>query len=202
MFTVAFLGVYILSKRVERRFRLFHWICGTILGIAMVSYLCMATGLGISYVSTHNPNGHHNSNVLLKREVYWARYVDWLLTTPLLLLDLSLLAGLSPATTVSIIVVDVFMILTGLFSGLMPAAFNDGARARWLFYAISCIAFLVILYTLVVNGRQGMSTSFSDSKTKLTSQPQSSSPHPCKRFTQPLPSSLSFSGPPTLSSSL
>lgn len=117
----------------------------------------MATGLGISYVPTHGAKGQHNPNVFLKRQVYWARYIDWLLTTPLLLLDLALLAGLSPATTVSIMIVDVFMILTGLFSGLVPAAYSDGSRARWLFYAVSCVALLIILYTLIVNGRQGKS---------------------------------------------
>lgn len=92
------------------------------------------------------------------REVYWARYVDWSLTTPLLLLDLSLLAGLSGANILVAVVADLIMILTGLF-----AAFSSEGGAKWGYYAIACIAYLVVVYQLAVNGR--VVASSKDSKT-------------------------------------
>jgi bacteriorhodopsin len=58
--------------------------------------------------------------------VFYARYVDWLFTTPLLLLDLALLAGLNGADITNVIIADVIMILTGLF-----AAFGVTERAKW-----------------------------------------------------------------------
>ena len=82
------------------------------------------------------------------REVYWARYVDWSVTTPLLLLDLAFLAGLSGANILVAIVADIIMILTGLF-----AALTEDESVSWGYYAIACIAYLVIIYQLAIHGR-------------------------------------------------
>ena len=82
-------------------------------------------------------------------------YVDWLFTTPLLLVSLAFLAGLSPADTVLVIAADVFMIVTGLFAGVVPGRMAFGERARWGWFAISCAGFLVIWYILIVGGMRG-----------------------------------------------
>ena len=87
--------------------------------------------------------------VLTINLVYWARYVDWSVTTPLLLLDLCLLAGLSGGHTLMAIVADVIMILTGLF-----AAFgSEGTPQKWGWYTIACIAYLVVIWHLALHGR-------------------------------------------------
>lgn len=111
----------------------------------------MATGNGVSVHTTvirsqheHVPDIYHE----IQRQVYWARYVDWALTTPLLLLDLSLLAGLNGAHITMAIVADVIMILTGLF-----AAFGTEGTGKWGWYTIACIAYLVVVWHLAVNGR-------------------------------------------------
>ena len=59
------------------------------------------------------------------RDVYWARYVDWLITTPLLLVDVLLIAKLPLASCFFAIFLDVGMVLTGLFGGVL-----DGAAER------------------------------------------------------------------------
>jgi bacteriorhodopsin len=59
---------------------------------------------------------HHPSRVLHSPKL--CRYVDWALTTPLLLLDLALLAGLPWIDVLALLVVDEAMILTGAFAGL------------------------------------------------------------------------------------
>jgi bacteriorhodopsin len=111
----------------------------------------MAIGDGVSYSKTtithsnkHVPDTHQT----VYREVYWARYVDWSLTTPLLLMDLAFLAGLSGANILVAVVADVIMILTGLF-----AAFGHNESAKWGYYTIACIAYLVVIYQLAVHGR-------------------------------------------------
>lgn len=123
----------------------------------------MATGDGTSFVS-YMVTEHHkkvpNTHVEYQREVYWARYVDWSITTPLLLLDLALLAGLSGANILVAIVADVIMVLTGLFAAFGQA--NDSQKWGW--YAWGCIAYLVIVYQLAVGGRETVAQK--DSKTK------------------------------------
>ncbi len=127
---------------------------------ASLSYFAMATGHGVSYnhivereSHKHVPDTSHD----VYREIYWARYVDWSLTTPLLLLDLCLLAGLNGGHIFMAVTADVIMILTGLF-----AAFgSEGTPQKWGWYTISCIAFLVVIWHLVIHGRS-MAMSKSD----------------------------------------
>lgn len=111
----------------------------------------MAVGDGISYNSIeikHTRKHFPDTYTTVKREVYWARYVDWSVTTPLLLLDLSFIAGLSGANILVAVVADVIMILTGLF-----AAFTTEGSPKWGWYAMACIAYLIVIYQLGVNGR-------------------------------------------------
>lgn len=122
----------------------------------------MASGDGISlnHIKIIEENKHVPDTVQdIYREVYYARYVDWSLTTPLLLLDLCLLAGLSGANILVAIVADVIMILTGLF-----AAYGTGDGQKWGWYAFACIAYLVVVYQLAFNGRTAAEGK--DSKTK------------------------------------
>ena len=89
-----------------------------------------------------------STTYLVVREVYWARYVDWTVTTPLLLLDLAFLAGLSGANILVAVTADVIMIVTGL-----AAAFTTDESVKWGWYAMSCAAYLVVVYQLAVHGR-------------------------------------------------
>ena len=122
----------------------------------------MAVGDGISYhestITQKHKHGIPDIEVPMMREVYWARYVDWSVTTPLLLLDLALLAGVNGANILVAIVADIIMVLTGLF-----AALSEDERPRWGYYAMACIAYLVIVYQLAVGGRATVKSK--DSKT-------------------------------------
>ena len=117
----------------------------------MVSYLAMATGLGKAWI----PMPYHHddaSNFRFYRELFYARSIDWLFTTPLLLLSLCFIAGLSPYETLLAILADVFMIVTGLMSSFVGARWSDGERAKWAWYAVSCAGFLYIFWILFRGG--------------------------------------------------
>ena len=123
----------------------------------------MASGDGISYNKIVETESHRNglpdTYSVIYREVYWARYVDWSLTTPLLLMDLALLAGLSGADILVAVIADLIMILTGLF-----AAFGTGDGQKWGWYTIACIAYLVVVWQLAFNGQSAVAGK--DAKTK------------------------------------
>ena len=77
---------------------------------------------------------------------HWARYVDWVVTTPLLLLALAFTAlhetkdkKRHVTLLVGLVAADVFMILTGLVADLSPYPL------RYLWYALGCAALVVIL---------------------------------------------------------
>lgn len=116
----------------------------------------MATGSGNSFAHTMIKETHkHVPDTVqhIYRQVFWARYVDWALTTPLLLLDLAFLANLNGANILVAIVADVIMVLTGLF-----AAFGNSEGQKWGWYVMACVAYLVIVYQLAIPGRRAVST--------------------------------------------
>ena len=99
--------------------------------IAMTLYLLMALGHG----SVTLPSG---------RVFYFARYIDWTITTPLLLL--SLVSGAVKghkhkrgALIAGLVLSDVYMIATGLVAG-----WTDDPTLKWWFYVLSCLSFLAI----------------------------------------------------------
>jgi len=143
--TVALIG---LGSRVAKRNRAFYIITAAITGIATLSYYGMATRLGFTFVY-QGRKFVQGKEVMVIRQVFWARYVDWALTTPLLLLDLGLLAGLPWIDIISIMAVDEGMIITGLIGGL-----RSGSHSMWGWFAFSCLFLLYILYTLLWTGRQ------------------------------------------------
>ena len=61
----------------------FYVITIFITAIAAASYFSMATGYGLTEIEVAGE----------ALDIYWARYADWLFTTPLLLLDLSAKVG-------------------------------------------------------------------------------------------------------------
>ncbi len=113
-----------------------HWILHfTIPILATASYFAMATGQGILTLADG-------------RSMYYARYIDWALTTPLLLTGLILTALGSPfrrwAVLLGLLLTDVFMIATGAFAAASPS----GSIAKWVWYLMSCGAFAFIYVSL------------------------------------------------------
>lgn len=113
----------------------FYVITTVIAGVAAVMYLTMATGDTVSELADG-------------RLFYWGRYVDWVITTPLLLLDLALLALASPGRNArligALIGLDLIMILTGLAAG---AATQPVVRG--ILFVISTASMILLLYLVV-----------------------------------------------------
>jgi len=160
---ISSLAFYAMAYRVPAQKRLFHILTAFITTFAFLSYFAMATSDGISLNKIVEKEEHKHglppTYTVIYREVYWARYIDWSLTTPLLLLDLALLAGLSGANILVAVVADLIMVLSGLF-----ASFGTSDGQKWGWYAFACIAYLVVVYQLAVNGRATVAGK--DSRTK------------------------------------
>ncbi|KAI9893606.1 MAG: hypothetical protein M1814_006402 [Vezdaea aestivalis] len=148
--TIIFIG---LAYRVPVQKRLFHILTAFITTFATISYFAMATGDGVSLshslIKHKHSNGFPDLHTDHYRAIYYARYVDWSITTPLLLLDLAFLAGLNGADMLVAVVADLVMILTGLFAG-----YGANGAQKWGYYTIACLAYLVIIYEIAVGGRR------------------------------------------------
>merc|ERR1712054_390789 len=77
------------------------------------------------------------------------RYMDWLLTVPLLLIEIVLVMQLSPHETfnkaANLGCSSAIMIILGY-----PGEVSDSNATRWIFWALAMIPFIFIVYTLVI----------------------------------------------------
>ena len=135
--TLAFIAMGAGEK--DERKQEFFIITIFISAIAAVSYFSMYMGFGV--IELENVLGPDGEPLV----IYWARYADWLFTTPLLLLDLALLAGANRNTIATLVGLDVAMIITGLVGALA----TEGAAFRIAWWGISCGFFVALLYFLV-----------------------------------------------------
>ncbi len=110
--------------------------------IAACSYFAMAVGEGSVFL----PLGTTEST---GRLFYFARYVDWTFTTPLLLLSLAstgMHSGMRRGGMVAgLLLADILMIVTALFFGLASVFW-----IKWTWFLVSCAAFLGVYYVIWV----------------------------------------------------
>ena len=114
--------------------------------IAACSYFAMACGQG----SFPQPLGAPAAD---QSFFYYARYLDWTFTTPILLFGLASTAmhsGLRRRGAVfGLIASDLLMIATALFFGLSVTPW-----IKWTWFLISCGAFLAVYYVIWVALRE------------------------------------------------
>ena len=118
----------------DKKLKQFYAINIFVTSIAFSMYFLMATGFGLAEIDVAGIQG---------LDIYWARYTDWMFTTPLLLLDIALLADADRETIYTLIGLDVFMILTGLIG-----AFASTTLYRLTWWGISTAALVILLYFL------------------------------------------------------
>ncbi|KNG44258.1 opsin-like protein [Stemphylium lycopersici] len=139
----AFIG---LAYRKERRDRLFHYMTAAVVFVAAIAYFSMGINVGFTPIQVE----FFRSDPKVAgtyRAIYYVRYIDWFITTPLLLLDLLLTAGMPWPTLLWVIMVDWIMIITGLVGALIDN------RYKWPYFVFGCVALFYIVYQLVWESR-------------------------------------------------
>lgn len=133
--------------------RAFHYIGVFILFTASFAYFSMASDLGSTpvYVEFVRYRGNLFTNEAINpytRSIWYVRYIDWVITTPLLLLELLLATGLPTGDIVLIIFFDLIMIIGGLVGSLVPTSY------KWGYFTGACVAEIFITYQLIFPARK------------------------------------------------
>lgn len=124
---------YRASRASSERWRILLSLNFFIAAIASVLYLVMLTGQGEGVFNDHNS--------------YWVRYVTWILSTPLLLLELSHLGKTRLSTVGGLIGANTLMLATGFLADVYPKPHN----ITW--YFVSCGAYLGVACLLLTSYR-------------------------------------------------
>ena len=148
--TAGGLSILLLGKQRTKTEQLQTVMHGIVPLIAACSYFAMATLQGAVTLpvvgSAVAMLGDH-------RTFYWARYLDWTFTTPLLLTSVSITAmrggSRSAGAILGVILADLMMIITAFAFGL-----SVDLAIKWSWFGISCIAFLGVYYVLWVPNLQ------------------------------------------------
>ncbi|KAN0062043.1 hypothetical protein ACQY0O_006038 [Thecaphora frezii] len=146
---VTTLAVLAWSMIQARGRRAFHYLFAAVLATASLSYFSMASDLGAVPITVefrrNSPLGAGIGG-LPTRQVWYARYIDWTITTPLLLLSLLLMTPMPLSTIFITLFFDIFMIICGLIGALVRTSY------KWGYFTMGCAALGYVLYSLFVPG--------------------------------------------------
>jgi len=126
---VSTLYFYMAAMKKKGDAQFFEGLTMMITGIATLAYLMMFAGQG--YVYVHD------------RKLFYARYVDWLLTTPLMIWDILALAGAPNSEIALTCGVDMLMIGFGVVGGATPG------YKKWIFWVVGCLCFMHVVVVLM-----------------------------------------------------
>jgi bacteriorhodopsin len=136
-----------------------HYITAGITGVACIAYFAMGSNLGQTPIQAEFVRpGSRLVRSAGTREIFYARYIDWVITTPLLLLDLLLTAGVPTPTILITLLADEIMIGTGLIGALTQTRF------KWGFWSFGTAALFFIAYELLFDARRHANTLGGDAK--------------------------------------
>ncbi|KAF7195134.1 hypothetical protein HII31_03602 [Pseudocercospora fuligena] len=151
---MGFVGLVLLLASLSRRRtdRLFFYLLAGANFVASISYYAMGSNLGFTPIGVQpRPSLYRQDDPRVRgdnRQIFWTRYVDWFVTTPLLLLTMLLTAGVPAPTLLFIIFMNEVMIICGLVGAVTETAY------KWGFFGFGCAAMIYVFWGLFGRGRK------------------------------------------------
>ncbi|CDZ98620.1 Rhodopsin, retinal binding site [Phaffia rhodozyma] len=132
--------------------RVFHQISALILTTASIAYFTMASDLGSTpivptFIRGAARSSPRTADGQITRSIWYVRYIDWTVTTPLLLLEILLCTGLPLSDIVTTVFFDLVMIIGGLVGALITSRYKFG------YFVGACFAMFYVFYILLWEGR-------------------------------------------------
>jgi bacteriorhodopsin len=146
LFLVAFVAVVGLTFRARAGEKIFHYILAIALFVAAISYFSYASDLAFAYSvvpTVHEPDNGSN------RQIFWVKYINWLIEFPAVILILGLLSGVSWAT----IIYQFFLSWIWIFSYF--AAAYTFTKYRWGFFAFGTFSMVLLIANIFLEGSRG-----------------------------------------------
>jgi len=116
----------------ERQFYLFNI---AVLSTASIAYFSLASDLGLTPVTSEY-------RTIEARQFSYVRYIDWFITTPLLLSELLLTSGMPTNLILSTVFADIVMIVTGLVGALTVSSY------KWGYFVFGCVAMFWVFWNI------------------------------------------------------
>ncbi|OSX65269.1 hypothetical protein POSPLADRAFT_1039014 [Postia placenta MAD-698-R-SB12] len=122
--------------------RLFHQIAIVSLATFTIGYFSMASDLGATPIAVEFRGRGSDPT----RQIWYVRYIQWIITGPLGLLEVLLITGLSPSDILTTLFMSVVTVVCGLVGALVHSTY------KWGYYVFGCAALFYIWYSLLLQG--------------------------------------------------
>ncbi|CZT14318.1 related to HSP30 heat shock protein Yro1p [Ramularia collo-cygni] len=145
----GFMAILILglARRKRRTDRIFYYLCATINIMMCLSYYAMGSNLGMTPIDVE----FHRTWPRVRgdaREIFWVRYVQWFINTPLILSILLLPTSLPAPKFLFTLFLNQTMIIMGLVGAV------TSTKYKWGFFGFGCAALFYVLFTLLFSARK------------------------------------------------
>ena len=113
--------------------------------VGVIAYFAMASDLAFAPIQQANQIGR-SGNV---RQIFWAKYVFWVVAWPAVLLALGILSGISWASVVYNIALAWIWIISYLVGAFTATSY------KWGFFAFGTVAYILLAVSTLTDGLKG-----------------------------------------------
>jgi len=142
VYILAFLVFFGLTFAARSGEKIFHYLFTIALLVGSIAYFAMASDLGYRLVAQVNSR----PSLGLTRQIFWPKYVNWVVSFPAIITALGLLSGVPWAT----IIYNIFLSWVWIISYLISAF--TVSNYKWGFYAFGTVAWLLLAYNTFAAG--------------------------------------------------
>ncbi|KAF4948881.1 hypothetical protein FSARC_13609 [Fusarium sarcochroum] len=142
IYLVSFLAYFALSFKPRNNERIFHYLFTIALFVGTITYYSIASGIAYSVIPTQRNIGR-----AVSYQIFFAKYINWVVAFPIVLLALGLMSGVSWAT----ILFNIFLSWIWVISYLCSA--YTGTSYKWGYFAFGTFAYLMLAFQTLHPGR-------------------------------------------------
>jgi bacteriorhodopsin len=142
LFGFSLLGFFALKFRARAGERFFHYLFIIATFAGLIAYYAMASDLAWTPVRQANQLGRSGAI----RQIFWAKYVFWVIAFPIIITALGVLSGVAWTTIIYNVALSWVWIISYLVAAYTPSNY------KWGFFAFGFLAHLFLLYSTVRHG--------------------------------------------------
>ncbi|KAI0451545.1 heat shock protein 30 [Xylaria acuta] len=158
IYVVSFLAFFGLTFVARSGEKIFHYLFTIALLVGSIAYFAQASDLGYVLVSEVNSS----PRLALTRQIFWPKYVNWVVSFPSVITALGLLSGVPWAT----IIYNIFLSWTWVVSYLISAFTTS--NYKWGFYAFGTVSWLLLAFNTFSAGSSAKRVGVSSDHTILS----------------------------------
>ncbi|KAI1179674.1 heat shock protein 30 [Nemania sp. FL0916] len=153
---LAFFGLSFVARSGEK---IFHYLFTVALLVGSITYFSQAADLGFVLINQIDSS----PKLALVRQIFWPKYVNWVVSFPTVVTALGLLSGVSWAT----IIYNIFLSWTWVVAYLVSAFTTS--NYKWGFYAFGTVSWLLLAFNTFTAGSSAKRVGVSRDHTLLSS---------------------------------